>query len=317
MTPGTATPREVITVHAGTGVPWADFFNTFPFFEYHRKKARGWYFELRDKATQKPLCVTHFTEKEPGLFCSPLRGTYGGIDALENDITLFGQFLAEIERHLQENGGKRAQLSLPPFAHDPARSTLLLNVLLRRNWAITTQEINYALAVDGTPLLGKMERNNQKRVRKCEREQCTFLEGAEEKKYRQIYEIIRINRTAKGYPITMTWDQLLAMKTLFPDTWKFFGVEHIGNLIAGSVCIRVNPRILYVFYWGDLPEAHTLSPVAFLAGHLYRYCQREGTTLLDIGTATDKGVPNVGLMTFKERLGCTPSPKLTLVKVLG
>ena len=77
-----------------------------------------------------------------------------------------------------------------------------------------------------------------------------------------------------------------------------------------------NARASLVFYWGDLPEAHAMSPVAFLADNLYKYCQREGITLLDIGTATDKGMPNVGLMTFKERLGCTPSPKLTCTKSL-
>ena len=57
--------------------------------------------------------------------------------------------------------------------------------------------------------------------------------------------------------------------------------------------------------------------MAFLADNLYAFCQREQVELLDIGTATDNGVPNLGLMKFKERLGCRPSLKLTFAKTLA
>ncbi len=299
-------------------VPWADFFNRPAFFQYHVKasKAKGYYFQLIEKETKRALAVAHFTEKEPGLFTSPFRGTYGGIDTKEHDITLYDIFLEDIAKELKKAEAKKMQLALPPEAHDPTRHHLLLNALLRHGFEVVKQDINYDLKVDHVPLIEKMERNNQKRVRKCQREGCTFHRFDTPKDIDAVFDVIRKNRESKGYPVTMTLSHMLEMKKLFPDVWQFFGTKLKDELIAGSVCIRINPKILYVFYWGDLPEAHAMSPVAFHADNLYEYCREEKVTMLDIGTSTDNGVPNLGLMKFKERLGCTTSMKLVLAKNL-
>jgi hypothetical protein len=298
-------------------VPWADFFNSPAFFEYHKKDgARGWYFELVEKESQRTVSIAHFTEKEPGFFASPRRGTYGGINAIHSDVTLFDLFIEDIETAIRKAGGKRLQIAPAPFAHHPEQSALQTNVFLRRKYDILKCEVNYDLTVDEVPLIEKMERNNQKRVRKCQREGCVFEHYNRREEYEQVYDVIRRNRESRGFPVTMTLDHMLEMKSLFPDTWQFFGTRKDGRMIAASVCIRLNPETLYVFYWGDLPDVHTMSPVAFHASNLYAYCQSQKIRMLDIGTATDNCIPNVGLMKFKERLGCRASLKLILGKDL-
>lgn len=309
--------RTVHTVRAMHDVPWADFFNRPAYFQYHTRSQRGCYFQLLDRETARVLAVAHCTEKEPGVFASPFRGTYGGIDTKEHDVLLFDIFVEDIERELRLMRAKKIQFALAPEAHDPLRHHLLLNTLLRHNYQIAKQDINYHLSVDATPLPEKMERNNQKRVRKCDREGCSFHYVQDPKEIEIIYDVIRKNRESKGYPVTMTLEHMLEMKTLFPDVWQFFGTKLKDQFIAGSVCIRINPSVLYVFYWGDLPEARTLSPVAFHANHLYDYCRTEHVSLLDIGTSTDNGVPNLGLMNFKQRLGCKTSMKFVCAKELS
>lgn len=309
--------KQVTTVLSTETVPWTDFFNSVAYFRYHAKDAKALYFQIVENETKDVLCAAHFTEKEPGFFASPLRGTYGGIDATLQDVTLFDLFLEDIEAALRKNGAKRAQLAEAPFAHDPAKSHLLMNALLRHGWTIAKHELNYHLAVDDVPLMEKMERNNQKRVRKCQREGCAFHHFERKEEIEAVYDVIKKNRESKGYPVTMTLEHMLEMKKLFPSVWQFFGTTMQEKLIAGSVCIRINPDVLYVFYWGDLPEAHALSPVAFHADNLYAHCQKEGIKILDIGTSTDGGVPNLGLMKFKERLGCETSLKLVFSKDLA
>jgi len=295
---------------------FADFFNRVAYFQYHAKNAKGFYFRLMEKETHKPLSVMHCTEKEPGLFVSPLRATYGGIDTVEPDIELYDAFLDDVETTLKAEDAKKLRISPAPFAHDPDRSSKLFNTLIRRGFGIVKTDINYDLKVDDTPLIDKMERNNQKRVRKCIREGCVFEHCTTPDEFERVYAVIKTNRESKGYPVTMNFEHMMEMKKLFPDVWQFFATKLNNDMIAASVCIRINPEILYVFYWGDLPEAHAMSPVAFHASNLYGYCQKENVKILDIGTATDDGVPNVGLMTFKERLGCKASLKLVLEKNL-
>lgn len=309
--------RATVQLHTDAAdVQGVDFFNTAAYFRFHAKDAPAWYFRLVDTEKGTPLCVAHFTQKEPGFFRSPLRGTYGGIEVLGGDVSAIDVFVAQVEEHLRTAGAKTVELALAPFAHNPNRSALVLNVLLRHGYTIVRQDINYHLPVDAEPLLEKMERNNKKRVRKCQREGCVFSQCTSEAEFAQVYDVIRQNRQSKGFPVTMDFEHLMTMKKMFPDVWQFFATRRGDTMIASSVCIRIHPNVLYVFYWGDLPSEHAYSPVAFHAENLYRYCQQEKIGILDIGTSTDSGVPNVGLMTFKSRLGCQLSPKLVMSKTL-
>lgn len=309
--------RDVLTVASAEGhESWVSVFNTPRYFRHHIGARRGFYFKLIPKQGGEAHCITHLTENEPGLFVSPLRGTYGGIDTGRADIRHLEAFLSDVETKLIEAGGREIQFSLAPFIHEPAKSATLMNVLWRRGFAVTKHDLNFHVSIDAVPLVDKMERNNQKRVRKCIREGCVFAQCTGSEEYARVYDVICRNRESKGYPVSMTFAAIMEMKALFPDKWHFFSTSLDGECIAGSVCVQVARHVLYVFYWGDLPRAHALSPVAFHASHLYEWCHTHGMALLDVGTSTSGGVPNLGLMKFKERLGCHTSLKVTMGKLL-
>lgn len=306
----------VTVVSESPEVSFADFFNSVHFFAFNRGDAKAFYFRLVDKESSETFSVAHFTEKEPGLFVSSFRGTYGGIDTRQNDAALLTKFLEDMEQHLRSAGGREMLLHLAPLIYHPEQSALLTEILPRQGFSLVKQEINHFLHVDSVPLIGKMERNNAKRVRKCERGGCTF-EELSEKDIPRVFDIIRLNRERKGYPVTITLDHMLRSAKAFPEEWRFFGVCLQGGLIAVSVCIRINPKTLYVLYWADIAEAHALSPVTFLAQELYKYCQSEEITLLDIGVSSENGVPNAGLTAFKKGLGCEESRKLSFGKTFS
>ena len=296
-------------------VPWADFFNSHRFFTFSRGDRKAFFLRFLQEETGEALCTAHFTEKEPGIFVSSFRGTYGGIDMQKPSEAYLQKFLEDIASALRSAGATEMILHLAPLIHHPEQSALLTEVLPRQGFSLLKKEINHFLHVDSVPLIEKMERNNAKRVRKCEREGCTF-ERLGEEDIPRVFDIIRANRERKGYPVTITLDHMLRSARAFPREWLFFGVRHQGKLVAVSTCIRINPQTLYVLYWADIAEAHALSPITFLAQELYKYCQSEGIILFDIGVSSENGVPNVGLTHFKEGLGCETSLKITFAKSL-
>jgi len=308
------TPAEVTVVPAAA---WFSIFNTPEFFGLHATGRRACFFSLWDEASQQIVGRAHFTETTPGHFRSPFRGTFGGFEADGTDMRLIEGFVQDTERQLGELGAKSLEVALKPFAHAPAFSACLFNVLTRRGYTMPVGDLSYAMQVLPGSMVDRMERNNQKKVRKCQREGFVFARCETPEGCRAAYDAVAVNRASKGYVISMTYDQITDMVQAFPGRFHFFTITHAGKVIAGAVCIAINSEVLYVFYWGDLPGYETFSPVVLLAEGIYAFAQQLGFRVFDVGRSTENGVPNPGLIRFKEKLGFEASLKLTFRKELS
>ncbi len=115
----------------------------------------------------------------------------------------------------------------------------------------------------------------------------------------------------------MTFEEVHRMMETFPGALSFYGVDHGDELVAAAVCVRLNPRVIYTLYWGDVPGYNRHSPVAFLAAGVYRAARQKGFRLMDTGTVPSiRSGPAAGLIKFKENLGCRATLKLTYSKAL-
>jgi len=298
-------------------LPWQSIFNTKTFFLLHALGNRGYYFRYTDAASGNLVAATHFTETAPGRFVSPFRGTFGGYDVADPNLSLLEAFVVEVEKCLGQIGAHFVAVTLRPFSHNPAGISNLYNVLVRLGYQVCSHELSYTQPVLDNELVDRMQRNNQKRLRKCLRENFIFNVSADAVARRAAYDVIAVNRANKGYSISMTFEQVMEMDTLFPSRMHFFNVTHNGKTVAGSVCIAIDPKTLYVFYWGDLPGYETFSPIVLLANGIYDYAKKLGFLLLDVGTSTLNGMPNHGLIRFKENLGFASSLKLGFQKELS
>lgn len=297
-----------------------DLFNLRAFHQLHvTPERRSYYLLLCRLPGGSPVAAVHFHEDVAGHFESPWRGSHGGF-ALARGAQLslenMERFVRRVEDYLRAEGARRMTLVLPPLAYHLHESSAWLNVLLRAGYAIARHELSYAIDVDARPFESRIDYGNRKRLRKCLREGLTArpLDGAG---LAAAYDVIVQNRRKKGYTVSMTWPALEAMRERFPDRMMCFGVHGGERLLAAAVCLRVNVRTLYVFYWGEIEGAEALSPVTLLADRIYGYCAVEGLTLLDLGTATIDGVPNHGLVRYKKNLGCEESLKLIVSKALS
>lgn len=283
------------------------------FHQLHRG-SDGVYFGWQVRNTVR--ATIHFTSIGDGLWRSPARGTFAGYDT---DPTLTLEELATfhdvVEARLRARGATRIEILPAPMAHHPAAVSNQLYLLRARGFEIAGCDLNHTIAVDDTRLADRMAYNNLKRLRKCEREgivgqrlNATMLDA--------VYATIAENRASKGYPMSMTFDQLQQMVELFPDAVQLFGASSAERLSAAAICLRVSPSVLYAFCWGDRPEFGDSSPVVPVAAAIYQYCQEQQIEILDAGTSTIDREPNHGLIRFKRGLGFEESLKFRLVKHL-
>lgn len=91
----------------------------------------------------------------------------------------------------------------------------------------------------------------------------------------------------------------------------FFVVTHGGEDVAGAMMYPTASGVMQLIYWGDIPGYGELRPMNLLAYHIYEHYRAAGVRVLDLGPATEDGVPNYGLCVFKESLGALPSLKYT------
>ncbi len=294
--------------------PWCDIFNHPFFYNLHKTDSS---FYLSFFLEESLIGVCHFTEVEPGVYRSPFRGTYGNISFKEDlDLKLKYDCVDQLLLFVKSMKAKKVEIVSEPFSHNLQNSTSLFNIYLNKAFSISNQEINHTLIVDEQLLIEKMKRNNKKRLNKCEREGFKFEKVYSVLDIEIVYQTIHENRKAKGYKVSMTLDQILAMYKVFPDSLYFFKATHLNNCAAACICLKLNIDVLYVFYWGDKQGFEQYSPVVYLANGIYNFAQQNQFKLIDAGTSSLNGKPNFGVATFKKNLGFSISPKLTYSREL-
>lgn len=261
--------------------------------------------------------IIHFDQVKEEYWRSPARGTYCGYHSVKGlSLDQLVSFNEAVELRLTQLGAKSVEILPAPEAHDVPMFANTLYALLRAGYAIERCDIDHCLTTTASGLFEVMSYGNRKRLKKCEREGMT-PRRLELDDLARVYETITVNRSAKGYAVSMELAELEAMAACIADRIVLFGIPDGSMLIAAAICLQVRSDILYIFYWGDRPGYSTLSPVVSLASHIYDYCLTNGLRLLDAGTSTVGADMKLGLINFKAGLGFQESLKVRLVKHWG
>lgn len=305
-----------VVVNEFRPAPWANIFSTREFFEIHRTP-RACYLQLVSRGSGRVLANIHFAEVAPGEFRSPRLGTFGGFNFERLPrIELVELFADETERVLRDGGAKRVSIVSAPFAHEPELAHLVFLTLFNRGYSASPHSLNHSLPVDAEPFERRIDADGRRRLKRARELGLATrkLESVEE--LRASYELILDNTRRKGYELSMTWEAVRQMIETFPERLFGFGAFEGERLVASSLNIRVSPQSVYVFYWGDAAGYSGLSPIVLLAETIYGYAAAVGARWMDIGTSTNDGEPNYGLIHFKKNLGCRASLKLLYTKTL-
>ena len=252
-----------------------------------------------------------------GTFYTPFSAPFGGFVYGKNDIKiqLIDEAITLLHQWLKDKGLRSIQMTLPPFIYEESFISKLTNSLFRNNFTIEKTDLNYAFNLHNfdTHYTTNLWRNARKNLGIALNNNLAFKPCKTMEEKELAYGIIVKNREKRGFPLRMSWQQI--KETLVVIKADFFLVyNEVQETIASAMVFQINPKIVQVVYWGDLPEYSHLKTMNFLSYKIFEFYKDTNIEIVDIGPSTENSIPNVGLCEFKESIGCDISTKLTFSK---
>lgn len=257
-------------------------------------------------------CI-HFTSVNNQLI-SLSKSPFGGFSLPfgfeENSIN---KLLTSIDQYAFQQGITKIEIRCHPDVYNEQESNCINKKLADADYQVMYHDLAQVIHVSDRGTEFNIHR--RRRLRQCisagfRFKQLNFSDLEE------AYALIRESRENKGYPVTMSLEELRQVRELFPEQYLLFGVMDKEKIIAACLAIVVSPSVLYCFYIGDSISYRKFSPVTLLLKGVYDYCLTHDIHIMDLGISTEHGVVNTGLFAFKKSLGAHVSSKLTYHKVL-
>ena len=245
---------------------------------------------------------------------SPFSAPFGGLVYLNQDVRIsyIDDTLDTLIGWSREKGLDAIRFTLPPPLYNECFIAKQTNALYRKGFAISQVDLNYSF--DLNDFSEDYERNIWRNARKnlaiALASNLSFFECESLQDKERAYEIIRQNRSQRGFPLRMTWEQV--KETIAMITADFYLVHTSDQkAIAAAVVFHMAMDIVQVIYWGDLPDYAHLKTMNFLSYRLFDHYKTAGKRIVDIGTSTENSLPNHGLCEFKESIGSSIQQKLS------
>ena len=241
-----------------------------------------------------------------GLFRSPFSAPFGGFDTNQPDrIEYYEEAVGLLKAHL-EAAGKPLKIVLPPTVYG-SYTAKMFNALVRGGAHLLFSELNYAYELDRFPdYESYLDRSARKNFHNARQYPFEFVElERTPENIARAYAVIRDNRESKGYALQMSLESVL--QTVGVVAAEFFVMSLDGADVAAAMVYPVTEGIDQVIYWGDAPGYTDCRAMNYFTYKVFEHYCKKGLKILDIGPSSVEGVPNYGLCSFKENLGCTVS----------
>ncbi len=283
-------------------------YNTVGFSELNREKADSLHYLLFENSKVRFGLVLG---ERNGRLLSPFSAPFGGFTTNRQQCFEFVDEAVALLKDYGDGMSRPVVMTLPPVFYDERQLSVMTNAL-HRFGRICSMDVNYHFLISDFDNYGmSLERTAKNKLRQAMKEDFVFrhIDSGDVEGVDRAYCVIRRNREDQGYPLRMSHDDVVnTIKVVDAD---FFLLEHEGNDIAAAQIFHVTDDICQVIYWGDLREYSRLRPMNYLAFRIFEYYRGHGVRILDIGPSTENGVPNYGLCSFKEGIGCRSSLKFS------
>lgn len=205
------------------------------------------------------------------------------------------------------------EIKMKPAAYAPRTHAHVFSFLHAVGFRTTAADISSCIHVSGD-FEGAIRKAESQVLHKAVHAGFTAsLMGGD--KLDDAYAFIADHHQKKNYPVSMTLAQLQQTATLFRERYLAFGVHTGDTMVAAAIAIRVSSRVLNLFYIDHDSQYDKYSPPVLLIAALFDYCAMNHIPLLDLGTSSLPDGPNIGLLSFKMRMGAQPSVKPSLSKI--
>lgn len=238
---------------------------------------------------------------------SPFSAPFGGFHFKKNNIYIseVDRFVKSLETYAESRDLKRIEIILPPFIYDGTFNSKVINSLTRNGYYNLIPELtNWIDLADFEDYFS--HKNSREYYRQALRNGLQFSITEDESEKRMVYDLVAQNRARFGRQIFMTFDDIISTGELWPV--DFFKVTtSVGTLVASAIFYRFDSGICYAVFWGDNEEGRPLRAMDLLAFNLWSYYKKLGFRYVDLGISTEGGIPNEGLLRFKESHEATSS----------
>lgn len=295
-----------------------DLFNTY---RHLRLRASGPLYSFLLSREPSPAIVAsiHFSKTFGSLTLSSLiYAPFGGINCTNDCAGEELSFLMScVEKYAREEGIKKINVICRPSCYDGILHRLLNIIYLDAGYAHFAEYKNFHIPVHLNPFADTIAPQELRRLKKCK--DANFLTRIGQNISADlVFDFFEKAHGEKQYKLSISKQKLNQLFSHFPDQFLFFSVWYMDELIAGSICVRINQDILYMFLITDLLLYRSFSPCVLLYERIYNYCQHEGISILDQGICIDgDGVFKPELARFKKNVGGKESTKMTYQKVLA
>lgn len=284
-------------------------FCRYEFLELNKDKVNKVHYLIgKDKKNRIALAIGEKNNEWKAPYSAP----FANIILLRKDIPMdyIWEFVNKLNQYVKEHEGRVINIYLPAGVYEPQNNVRIMNALLGNGYRIEFQDVNYSFdlkSFDMEVYKSIMYCNARRNLRIALNSELEFVKCESDEQKEEAYEIIRINRENRGFPLRMTKKQL--MDTIKIVEHDFFLVKKDNRTIASAVVYRLTNKVAQVVYWGDISNVKEYKAINFISYKLVEYYKKLDFEILDIGISTDEGKPNYGLCSFKESLGCIPSAK--------
>ncbi len=289
-------------------------FDSMEFNELNRNKCLDVHYLIFRDSKKVRLAIV-LGERE-SVLKSPFSAPFGGIE--EHGCQRLSYY-TEIPAMIRDYGvrlGKRVLVTLPPPVYDGPSSGIAKQYCALLSGGATQAWADYNYHYDlrefsyfKDKLWPNVKRNLATAMRQdfCFRHfSCPVIDDIKD-----VYDIIRVNHESMGYPVHMSFDDVVSTRDVVD--MDFFILEKDGVGIASAVIYHTSACGVQLIYWGDRPEYRVLRPMNMLSYKIIEHYSVIGKRFFDLGPASSDGIPAIGLCDFKEGLGCCLSVKPTLI----
>lgn len=251
-----------------------------------------------------------------GVARSPLRAPFGSLDARESlPPKVVFAFLTFVEERLKQAGASSIIIKNPPDLYNPELMTLMSNFYLTHHYDIVDAEVGAVIPVTAKPFAEIIHPRKKRKLQQSLTGALTFLRMGHNE-LSSVYKFITECRSEKNYRLSISLEELRQFVDSFPDDYLLFAVFHQRTMVAASVAVRVHEQELYHFISDHIRKIGVMRPALILMEGIYDYCVSVGISLLDLGTSTLQGQPDVKLLRFKTEIGGHLTHKFTFQKKL-
>jgi hypothetical protein len=254
---------------------------------------------------------------ENNVAYSPYRGSFGSIEFSDKVFfELLEEYWEYLEVDLRERGVKEIFIKNYPVCYNPSHAQMLSFLFSTKGFAIKTQELNFHIEVDERGFEEKLHASEKNKLNRCLKKSYEFQEETNSMERKKLIHFNKDAKERKKIPITLKSLDLEKYLIAFPNQYIFFSLRFKGDLAALILIIGINRQILYTFYNADHIDFLKDSPLILLHKEIYHYAQNNGYRFIDFGIGSEQGLPNKGLIRFKEKMGET-SIKISFLKDLN